>query len=167
MIGLTVFVVAVAAAVILAGWAALQAPRWAAAAWHRATRPQPGSGTHERRDVPRVFDRTLPPAGDKAQREAAYDTLRELPAPGMTIYTDRNVWLPRTPQLAEPGPPIVASLTDVPDRRHGAAERLATDTDVRAIAAVLPAWVIEALNGHDGVDACVESIAARAGVLNA
>ena len=79
-------------------------------------------------------------------------------APRPAVYDYSMLPLPS----AEPGPPIVSSITDVPDRRHGRAERLATDTDIRAIAGVLPAWVIEALNGHDGVDACVDSIVARA-----
>ena len=76
----------------------------------------------------RVFPRTERPAGDKAQRDAAYDTLRDLPAPGETIYTDHSVWLPRTPQASpaavprgsrRPGtPPWIPSAAELDEWRE-------------------------------------------------
>ena len=49
----------------------------------------------------REFDRDLDQA---CGYEAGSGELRELPAPGETIYTDHNVWLPRTPQTSPAGP---------------------------------------------------------------
>ena len=48
----------------------------------------------------------------EAEAKAFVAELRGLPAPGLDIYTDRNVWLPRTLPAAEPGPPVVADITD-------------------------------------------------------
>jgi len=83
---------------------------------------------------------------------------RDVPAPGLDYISDPGVLLPWTPP----------------------AERLATDTDIRNIAppqrcivcavcgdadharGELAAWVIDALGKHDGPDAAVDSIVARA-----
>ena len=50
-------------------------------------------------------------------------------APRAAVYADHSMLPLPSPDA---GPPVVASITDAPDRRHGRAERLATDTDVRA-----------------------------------
>ena len=166
----------------------------------------------------RVYERTKPPAGDKSQREAAYDQLAPLPEPGKDYISDRTVVLPYTRQIWQPprcgdvSPGGEFSCTRYaghigwcadenknggvtwahPDLSPARDERKATDTDVRAVTCaaparpasmlqpftfnddgcepepepdvsdVLPDWVIAALNGHNGVDAAVESIVARA-----
>ena len=77
--------------------------------------------------------------------------IRGQPRNGYTIYNDHTVLLPWTRQDRDP------------DRiRHRLpAWVIAADPPVN-VNGVLPAWVIEALGSHEGVDACVDSIVARA-----
>ena len=76
-----------------------------------------------------------------------------------------HAWCGRDDVLPEPD----GFLVYTGDLGPALAERLASDTDVRTVtsaapdvASVLPDWVIKALNGHNGVDAAVDSIVARA-----
>ena len=146
-----------------------------------------------------------------AEREADdfITDLRGLPRPGLDMYSDQTVHLPVPPAercvcLTSPEGPnwcLARKHLEGPlPARKAAAERLLSDTDVRAVTptcpagpgphlpapapggsstgrhtakpgenrdhtgrpGTLPAWVVEALGGHHGVDACVESIVARA-----
>lgn len=72
----------------------------------------------------RVFERTEKPMGDKAQREAAYGELREIPEPGKDYISDRTVLLPWTAQAADLAPfppppawtPSTAELDELKER---------------------------------------------------
>lgn len=125
MTGLAVLIIGGVASLLIAVGAVLEAPRWTRAAYTWLTRPAPGA--HEQRDVPRIFPRAGPPAGDKDQRETAYATL------GTDIYADHTVRLPRTPPLA----PLPAWQPHT--------ERVATDTDVRTIEPETDSTFIRAL----------------------
>ena len=130
-------ILALAAAVVIA----YLILTWAAAALHH--------GRHEQREQ-----------AAEAEAKAFVAELRGQPAPGKTIYTDQNVWLPRTPQLLTPSrQPTEAELDEWKARwlaaQGGPVEVLDDEDDLYDLCA--------GCRGHNHCDGAVETCCCTCG----